>query len=573
MEGDGLVAATMGESGLEGSKDWTAGEVTLRVPKEAAWVRVGVSLTGDGTAWADDLAVEAGTPYEDPPLSTLGGKVEDKQGKPVAGVWVALASTGAFVAAQQTNEDGAFTFSATGSDYRVSALDPVLGRDAQSITQDAATKLVLRNEGAEMVRARFVWTGEPRPDLLRQVLVMPVDRTAGGDLFVVPLRNGELTAHLPPSGSGYQFDRVGGPLEIDEVTARAGRTALVKVRALPSMDAATMAALKESCVAVDKLPSLARRTKVIALGEATHGTHEIFAFKAEAIRLLVERGWAQTIAMEMGIAEASNLDAYVQSRTPSAEMALKEAGPVYNTEELLALLGWLRDWNAAHPEGARVQIVGFDMQDAKAPVAELGRMMSREMSLDAKSVQEVRTQLLARRGPERARGLFLLGLIEQYLESEAAGAEAWRVRERGMATNILALLDMRKTRGGMIVWGHNAHLQLRQGKLLTAGSFLRRTLRDGYLAVGTAVGDGSVQAVDPARPAGMRAIALPAMSDWDVSAFMRGARDNCLLDLRKPLPPAAARWVRDVDWGGRRRPGGPTRAVRHPRVFTDQHAR
>jgi erythromycin esterase-like protein len=141
--------------------------------------------------------------------------------------------------------------------------------------------------------------------------------------------------------------------------------------------------------------------------------------------------------------------------------------------------------------------------------------------------------------------LYLLGLVEQSLAYEKAGPESWKVRERGMAANVLALLEMHEARGGVIAWGHNGHLEAGQGALPSVGGILRKRLREKYLIVGTAIGEGSIQAVDPRRFAGMRAVALPAMSNFDVTAFLRGSEESCLLDLRSSSSPVVAEWMRE----------------------------
>lgn len=57
-----LVFDNMRRRGPRGTTDWTRYEVVLDVPREASVISFGVVLAGDGTVWADDLAIDEAPP-------------------------------------------------------------------------------------------------------------------------------------------------------------------------------------------------------------------------------------------------------------------------------------------------------------------------------------------------------------------------------------------------------------------------------------------------------------------------------------------------------------------------------
>lgn len=106
--------------------------------------------------------------------------------------------------------------------------------------------------------------------------------------------------------------------------------------------------------------------RIIGLGESTHGTSEFFTEKHRLVKHLVERRGVRVFALEANQRAVSALDRYVREGVGSAREALHALYAVWNTEEMLALIEWLRAYNRAHPQ-APVHVVGYDMQDQREP--------------------------------------------------------------------------------------------------------------------------------------------------------------------------------------------------------------
>ncbi|MEA2688337.1 MAG: erythromycin esterase, partial [Candidatus Eremiobacteraeota bacterium] len=85
------------------------------------------------------------------------------------------------------------------------------------------------------------------------------------------------------------------------------------------------------------------RSRVIGLGEATHGTSEFFVLKHRLFRDLVEKKGFSVLAFEANVAEARDIEAYVTTGKWGSRLALKLVQtPPWQTEEVLHLVEWMR---------------------------------------------------------------------------------------------------------------------------------------------------------------------------------------------------------------------------------------
>ena len=102
---------------------------------------------------------------------------------------------------------------------------------------------------------------------------------------------------------------------------------------------------------------------MIGLGEATHGTHEMLAFKAALTKALVTANRVNAVAFAINFHAGRNLDAYVAGGPGTAAEVLAASGvpAPWRTAEVVDLLDWLRAWNAAG--STRIHVVGVDVQD------------------------------------------------------------------------------------------------------------------------------------------------------------------------------------------------------------------
>lgn len=133
--------------------------------------------------------------------------------------------------------------------------------------------------------------------------------------------------------------------------------------------------------------------RVIGLGEATHGTREFFQLKHRLIRYLVAEAELRLLVMEANLPETMALNEYVVHGEGDPLEAL--AGTyfwVWRTEAVLALVEWLREFNATRPPDDRVRLYGIDAQYTAGAVQYLDAFL---VEADPGLHEELRADLTA----------------------------------------------------------------------------------------------------------------------------------------------------------------------------------
>jgi len=101
--------------------------------------------------------------------------------------------------------------------------------------------------------------------------------------------------------------------------------------------------------------------RIVSLGEATHGTREFFQLKHRLLEFCVSELGFTIFGIEASYPECLRVNDYVLHGTGNPAEAL--AGTrfwTWDTEEVLALIAWMREWNSTHER--HVKFYGFDMQ-------------------------------------------------------------------------------------------------------------------------------------------------------------------------------------------------------------------
>ncbi len=110
--------------------------------------------------------------------------------------------------------------------------------------------------------------------------------------------------------------------------------------------------------------------RLVGLGESTHGTHEFFVAKHRLLQHLVGAMGFDIFAIEANQLAVETLNAFVSGGAGTAREAMQVLFRVWNTEEMLGLVEWMRAYNADHPRRP-VRFIGYDMQDHRTPVDSL----------------------------------------------------------------------------------------------------------------------------------------------------------------------------------------------------------
>ena len=125
---------------------------------------------------------------------------------------------------------------------------------------------------------------------------------------------------------------------------------------------------------LQKLKAAIGDARIVSLGEATHGTREIFQLKHRLTEFLASELGFTIFSIEANMPEAYRVNDYVLHGKGDPKALL--SGMYFwtwNTEEVLAMIEWMRLFNASGK--GRLQFTGFDMQTARVAIETVSRLL------------------------------------------------------------------------------------------------------------------------------------------------------------------------------------------------------
>ncbi|MFZ1145578.1 MAG: erythromycin esterase family protein [Bryobacteraceae bacterium] len=109
------------------------------------------------------------------------------------------------------------------------------------------------------------------------------------------------------------------------------------------------------------LKQVVGNARIVALGEATHGTREFFQLKHRMLEFLATEMGFTIFSIEANMPEAYRLNDYVLNGNGDPKKLLKGMYFwTWDTEEVLDMIRWMREFNKSGK--GRVEFTGFDMQ-------------------------------------------------------------------------------------------------------------------------------------------------------------------------------------------------------------------
>jgi erythromycin esterase-like protein len=275
-------------------------------------------------------------------------------------------------------------------------------------------------------------------------------------------------------------------------------------------------------------------SRIVALGEATHGTSEFYTLKDRIYRMLVERSGFSVFAMEMPWLSGRAIDTYITTGKGNPRDALAGSFAVYNNQEVLDLIEWMRAYNAAPGPHATLRFVGIDMQANPANVARLiPQQYSARLSCltslpdfttlgnDPKAAAECLATITAveRELPAGSDAQHAATIERQIVQmySSTDGLKRTASRDRSMASNVRWVADQLYANAKIAIWAHNGHVMTGSGLYYTPmGSYLREAFGQNYYIVGFAFDGGSVSPNGVSAP-----VSIPPSPPNSIDATLR----------------------------------------------------
>lgn len=244
------------------------------------------------------------------------------------------------------------------------------------------------------------------------------------------------------------------------------------------------------------LRSVVGDARIVAMGEATHGTHEFFQMKHRMLEFLVEKMGFTVFAIEANWPESLAVNDYVLNGKGDPAAAL--AGMYFwtwNTEEVLDMIHWMRKYNEGPAHTKKLQFLGFDMQIARVAVSNVKEYLDRVDPKQARIATTVlapladeKSELAYGNKPEQSRtqtaeGIKSLMTMLDERKNDYVSATSERewiqarhnldivkqaeelhssktqgVRDYYMAQNVKWILDNQPSGTKVMLWAHNGHV-------------------------------------------------------------------------------------------------------------------
>ncbi|RSN66887.1 erythromycin esterase family protein [Actinomadura sp. WAC 06369] len=306
----------------------------------------------------------------------------------------------------------------------------------------------------------------------------------------------------------------------------------------------------------------------VLLGEASHGTHEYYAWRSAITRHLIADKGFSFVAVEGDWPDCRRVGRSVTlapgaAADPRAELDAYERWPtwMWANEETARFCRWLRDRNADLPADRRAGFYGLDVyslwESLRAVVEYLAdrrpeylgtaleayrcfephgqdpQSYGRNTSLVPAGCEEEVLALLSRlrrpvgHAPDhdrqaefdaRQNAEVAAGAERYYRSMIVGGAESWNVRDVHMADTLDRLMEFHAAGGRpgkAVVWAHNTHVgdaratDMARAGMVSLGQLAReRHGRDRVVVVGFAGGPGEVVAA-PSWGAAMEEMLVP----------------------------------------------------------------
>lgn len=270
------------------------------------------------------------------------------------------------------------------------------------------------------------------------------------------------------------------------------------------------------------------KSKIVGMGESTHGTHEFFQNRHRVFRYLVENHGFNVFFLEADYSNCLRVNRYIQGEKDDLRAVVKSIALwPWVTEEMAALIKWMRAYNLTIKSPNKLQFIGCDMQMINSTISEINYLVTSHGSTLIDSSKYIRytekeffelseDEIIDNYKPvvTRSKDLLttlqfdnedryiyqtLIRQLEQIIEYGIKSKFRY-YRDIKMGENILYHLENNSSIKGFY-WAHNMHVanyyfpnKKENLGVYRAGGVLKNKLREEYFIIGQDFDQGTFNA-------------------------------------------------------------------------------
>lgn len=227
------------------------------------------------------------------------------------------------------------------------------------------------------------------------------------------------------------------------------------------------------------LDKVIKESRIVGLGEATHGTHEFMKGNTEIMKYLISHMDFKVIVLESGYGGTDLLNKYITGENVSINQAIYNIGFLnFMNDDILHFVKWLREYNLNKNQDEHVKIYGCDSQFVRYVIDDLLKFLQQHQSLSIElrsRLIELRDKLSEIPNKEKIKTLKLLQSsfnpliadeeIKQRMEvviqcidiATASTLGSLLKRDQYMAKNCNWIFNANNQRK-MMIYAHNVHI-------------------------------------------------------------------------------------------------------------------
>ncbi|MFD3156869.1 erythromycin esterase family protein [Haloimpatiens sp. FM7330] len=298
------------------------------------------------------------------------------------------------------------------------------------------------------------------------------------------------------------------------------------------------------------LKNILKDKKIVAMGEATHGTKEFFQMKHRMLKFLVEKMDYNVFGIEACMSECMAVNDYVLYGKGEAEQVVKKMGFwTWDTKEVVDMVKWMREYNENHTK--KVKFYGFDMQSSCTAVEKVQAYLKK---VDKEYENKVDSILLEFKDPKTLHGnnkklhgnevkkimcmfeknkneyisksskeeyelykqnLKIIDEAYDFFKGNQSNSQMQTKRDKYMAENIKWILNFEGQDTKIMVWAHNWHVSKVADNINNIGENVKRMgsnlydmYKDKLYVIGFQFSEGTVTAVDKSINRGEESVML-----------------------------------------------------------------
>ena len=345
----------------------------------------------------------------------------------------------------------------------------------------------------------------------------------------------------------------------------------IKQQALPLKTTDPQALLDD----LQPLQQIVGSASIVGLGEATHGSHEFFTMKQRLLEFLVEKMGFTMFAMEGSWSAGEQINTYVLTGQGSARGAVGQFNFwTWNTQEVLDLVQWVRNYDADKGHVQKVRFAGFDCQNIETVTFD--QVTQYLQTVDPQSATRVTSwraryqyvphaeqvyELLKQHeavytahssSQTFAQALQEARVIVQYAQLSLLSVnpkdphslvQYAQLRDAFLAENIAWLHEHANGGSKLVLWAHNGHIEtVKQDSYTRMGMYLRQRYRSQYLAIGMSFYQGSFNAIGEDSNLNTFTIQAPNHESYNYT-FGNVGLSLYALDLRHLSDGSVGQWM------------------------------